>query len=86
MLASTAASLPDNPLAFKTNCIGGASVFSGLTDHGSTDHMDLLFQDCTAHIICQFLLYYVEHIYVYVFVCFVYVIYYDSQVRFYVTG
>ena len=54
-------------------------------DHGTTDHMDLLFQDCT-HIICQFLLYYVEHICVYVFVCFVYVIYYDSQVHFYITG
>ena len=48
------------------------------------DHMDLLFQDCTTH--RQFLLGYIEHIYVYVFVCFVFVMYYNLQVHFYVTG
>ena len=33
-----------------------ASVFSGSTDRGTTDHMDLLFQDCTTHIvICDIL-------------------------------
>ena len=48
------------------------------------DHMDSLFQDCTTHIVnfcCH-----IEHIYVYVFVCFVFVIYYDLQVHFHVTG
>ena len=51
-----------------------------LADHGSadgglTDHMDLLFQDYVTY--RQVLLCYIEHIYVYVFLCFVFVIYYD---------
>ena len=53
-------------------------------DRGSTDHMDSLFQDCTTHIVnfcCH-----IEHIYVYVFVCFVFVIYYDLQVHFHIIG
>ena len=62
----------------------GTSV---LADHGSmncrlTDHVDLLFQDCTIHIVnfcCH-----IAHIYVYVFVCFVFAIYYDLQVHFHI--
>ena len=47
----------------------------GLTDGGLTDHVDLLFQVYATY--CQFLLCYIEHIYVYVFLYFVFVIYYD---------
>ena len=53
----------------------------GSTDCGSTDHMDLLFQDCTTHIASIFA-YNNEHIYVYVFVCFVFVIYGTLQKKF----
>ena len=56
-------------------------VDHGSTDRGLTDHVDLLFQDCMTHIVNVY-----EHIYVYVFVSFVSVIYYDLQVHFYITG
>ena len=50
-------------------------VIATSADGGLTDHMDLLFQDhATYH---QVLLCYINHIYVYVFLCFVFVIYYD---------
>ena len=55
-----------------------------LVDHGLTDQMDLLFEECTTHIVnfcCH-----IEHIYVYMFACFVFVIYYDLQVHFCITG
>ena len=55
-----------------------------LVDRGSTDHVDSLFQDCMTHIVN--FAYHNEHIYVYVFVCLVFVIYYDLQVHFHVMG
>ena len=45
-----------------------ACVFSGSTNGGSTDHVDSLFQDYVTY--RQFLLCYIEHNYVYVFLCF----------------
>ena len=53
-------------------------------DCGLRDHVDLSFQDCTTHIVnfCC----YIEHIDVYVCVYFVFVIYYDIQVHFDITG
>ena len=56
-----------------------------LADHRSMDHVDLLFQDCMTRVSSIFA-YHNEHVYVYVFVCFVFVIYYDLQVHFHVTG
>ena len=49
-----------------------------LADHRSKNHVDSLFQDCTTHIVnfCC----YIEHIYVCMFVCFVFVIYILSGV------
>ena len=55
------------------------------TDRRSTCHVDLVFQDCTIHIV-NFAVILNIRIYVYVFVCFVFVIQYDIQVHFHVTG
>ena len=57
---------------------------SDSTDRGLTDHVDSLFQDYTTHNInfC----YHNEHIYVYMLVCFVFVIYYDLQVHSHIMG
>ena len=60
-----------------------------LVDHGSTDRGSRItwihYFKTVCHISSIFA-YHNEHIYVFVFICFVFVIYYDLQVHFHVMG